>query len=69
MSENDWLTSREVAEILQCHFTTVAKLAKQGAFPGAKKFNPNGRTSPLRIPREDVIAFQKSQLISPKPEM
>jgi excisionase family DNA binding protein len=66
MSDTEFLTTKQVSEILNCHQITVAKLIKRGRFPGARKFDPSGRTSPYRIPREAVDAFLKSQIVIPE---
>jgi hypothetical protein len=63
------LTSTEAAEILHCTPEYITILVKRGHFPGARKMDPTRRNSPLRIPREDVIAYQEKQLVSPKTEM
>ena len=65
MAETEYLTTKQVAKMLGCHFITVAKLIKRGRFPGARKFDPQARTSPYRIPREAVEAFMKSQVVTP----
>jgi excisionase family DNA binding protein len=62
----DLLTTKEVAEILRCTPTYVTLLVKRGHFPGARKLDSQLRTSPLRIPRADVITYQEKQLVSPK---
>jgi excisionase family DNA binding protein len=63
MTDDEYLTSSQVAIMLNCHVTTVAKLVKQGKFPGTRKFNPSGRTSPYSIPRSAVEKFMQSQLV------
>jgi len=63
-SEN--LSTKEVAKILECTPTYVTLLVKRGHFPGARKLDPTRRTSPIRIPRAEVVAYQEKQLISPK---
>ena len=63
------LTTKEVANILNCSVMTVTELVKRGHFPGARKMDPTRRNSPLRIPREDVDAYKKKQLVSPKHEI
>jgi excisionase family DNA binding protein len=63
---NEDMTTKEVAEVLKCSVMTVTKLVKRGHFPGARKFDPTRRNSPLSIPRAEVLAYQEKQLISPK---
>jgi len=64
--ETDLLTTKQVAEMLNCSTMTVTKLVKRGHFPGARKFDPTRKNSPLKIPYAEVIAYQEKQLISPK---
>ncbi|PKN90715.1 MAG: hypothetical protein CVU44_22660 [Chloroflexi bacterium HGW-Chloroflexi-6] len=69
MTENETLNTKEVAALLGCHPATVPDLVKRGHFPNARKFDPTRKNSPLRIPLQDVLAYQEKQLISPKTEM
>ena len=52
--------------MLNCSTMTVTKLVKRGHFPGARKFDPTRKNSPLKIPRAEVLAYQEKQLVSPK---
>lgn len=51
------LTITELAERLQVERTTVYRWVRAGHFPGAHRAGP-GKTSPVRIPIEDVEAFE-----------
>lgn len=51
------LTIREIAERLQVTHATVHRWVKRGYFPNAYRAGP-GRTSPYRIPVEDVEALE-----------
>jgi hypothetical protein len=64
--DNELLTTKQVSEILNCSIMTVTKLVKRGHFPGARKFDPTRKNSPLSIPRDEVVAYQEKQLVSPK---
>jgi excisionase family DNA binding protein len=63
---DDYLTTKEVSEILGCSNVHVTRLVKQGYFPGTRKFNPARKNSGLRIPREAVDAFVKAQVVTPE---
>jgi excisionase family DNA binding protein len=60
------MTTLQVAEMLKCSHTYVTLLVKRGHFPGARKMDPTRKNSPYRIPRQDVLAYQEKQLVSPK---
>lgn len=64
--ENDFVTTKEAAKMLDCSGMTVTKLVKRGHFPGARKFDPTRKNSPLKIPRAEILSYQEKQLISPK---
>ena len=66
MSENELLTTKEAAVLIGCHYATVPDLVKRGHFPNARKLDPTRKNSPLRIPRQDVENFVKSQLVTPE---
>jgi excisionase family DNA binding protein len=55
--ETKVLSTREVAERLDVDITTIQRWVLQGHFPNAHKAGP-GRTSPYRIPLEDVEALE-----------
>jgi excisionase family DNA binding protein len=55
--ETKTLSTREVAERLKVDITTIQRWVLQGHFPNAHKAGP-GRTSPYRIPFEDVKALE-----------
>ncbi len=56
--ETKTLSTREVAKRFKVDLTTVQKWALKGHFPNAHKAGP-GRTSPYRIPEQDVIALME----------
>jgi len=57
-------TTRQVAERLGATPQTVAVWIRQDKFPNAYKLDPEGQTSPYRIPESDVIAFEKKRRMS-----
>jgi excisionase family DNA binding protein len=61
----EYLTTKEAAEMLGCSIVHVTRLVKQGYFPGTRKFNPLRRNSGLRIPRQAVEAFLEKQVVTP----
>jgi len=61
---DDLLTTAQCAELLGCSVRAVVNYAKRGHFPHARKMDPTKRNSPLRIPRTDVLAFQKRQVLA-----
>jgi predicted transcriptional regulator len=65
----DYLSTKEVAEILGVTTMTVSRYVKKGFFPGTKKNDPTTENSPFRIPRAAVEKFQESQVISPEKEV
>jgi transposase len=53
---------REAAERLGASRSAIRKWHRAGEwFPNAYKLNPNRMNSPLRIPEEDLIAFEEAQ--------
>jgi len=56
---NTILTTKEVADRLGVTPRTVQVWIRQGRFPNAYKLNPDGRTSPYRIPEGDVASFEE----------
>jgi excisionase family DNA binding protein len=56
MSKQDTLATSEIAELCGVTPRTVNRWINTGCFPGARK-GP-GRTSPYRVPREEVEAFK-----------
>lgn len=54
--KTEFLTSKEVAEILRVTPATVMNMIKRGQLRG-KKVGAGGVSSPWRIPREDVIEY------------
>jgi len=62
------LTVIQVTEILHCSHAYVSILVKRGHFPGARKMDPSRRNSPYRIPRKDIEAYLKAQLVSSNPD-
>lgn len=55
------LTVKEVAGRLGVSSETIIRWIKGGLFPNAYKLNPDGLTSPYRIPLADVEAFEKKR--------
>jgi len=60
---SDFLTTSQVADLLGCSVRAVVKYAQLGHFPNARKMDPTKKNSPLRIPRADVVRYQKLQVI------
>jgi len=54
-------TTREVAERLGATPQAVQAWIRQGKFPNAYKLQPDGKTSPYRIPEGDVTAFEEKR--------
>ncbi len=54
--KTEFLTSKEVAEILRVTPATVMNMIKRGQLRG-KKVGAGGVSSPWRIPKEDVIEY------------
>jgi excisionase family DNA binding protein len=63
---DEYLTTKEVAEILGCSTVHVTRLVRRGSFPGTRKFDPTRKNSGLRIPRESVDTFLTAQIITPE---
>jgi predicted DNA-binding transcriptional regulator AlpA len=63
---NEYLTTKQVAEIIGCSVVHVTRLVKQGSFPGTRKFNPARKNSALSIPKVSVDAFVQAQVITPE---
>jgi predicted DNA-binding transcriptional regulator AlpA len=59
MKKADQLSTKQVAEFLGVSDQTVINWMRDGVFPNAIKLNPEKRNSPIRIPRADVVAFDK----------
>ena len=57
-------TTRQVADRLGATPQAVAAWIRQGKFPNAYKLDPEGQTSPYRIPESDIIAFEKKRHMS-----
>lgn len=55
-------TTRQVADRLGATPQTVADWIRQGKFPNAYKLDPEGQTSPYRIPEDDVISFEEKRI-------
>lgn len=64
--DNEFLTTKEVSEMLQCSDVHVTKLVKRGHFPGTRKMDPTRKNSALRIPRQAVELFMQSQIVTPE---
>ena len=64
MSE-DYLSTKEVAEILNVTNMTISRFVRKGLLPGTIKIDPTSKNSPYRIPRKAVELFQEKQVISP----
>ena len=54
-------TTREAADRLGVTTRTIQTWIHAGKLPGAYKLNPDGPTSPYRIPEEDIIAFEQQR--------
>ncbi len=54
------LSTREVADLLQVHPTTIQNWIRKGYFPNAYKVGL-GRNSPYVIPKADVDAFLQAR--------
>ena len=63
---DEYLSTEQVAEMLNCSKVTVTRLVKRGHFPGTRKFDPTRKNSVLSIPKIAVEEFIKSQVISPE---
>ena len=57
------MTTRQIAELLGVHPTTVSDWVARGAFEGARKLNPTGKNSHYRVPRKSVEAFIDAQVV------
>jgi predicted DNA-binding transcriptional regulator AlpA len=63
---DEYLTTKQVSEIIGLSQTHVSRLVQDGKFPGAKKLNPTSKNSPIRIPKSSVDAFVSAQVITPR---
>ncbi len=52
-------TTKQVAERLGVTPRAIQDWIKQNKFPNAYKLDPDGITSPYRIPEKDVLAFEE----------
>lgn len=59
-TEEEFLTTAEVAEILRVNVWTVKKLLAAGGFKGAYKVG-KGKTSPWRIPKGAIDRYIRDQ--------
>lgn len=59
LTRTEFLTSKEVAEILRVTPATVMNMIKRGQLRG-KKVGSGGVSSPWRIPKKDVIEYVES---------
>ena len=64
--EEEYLTSKEAAQILKVTPATVMNMIKRGQLRG-KKVGSGGVSSPWRIPKKDVIEYVES--IEEKPSV
>jgi excisionase family DNA binding protein len=58
--KSKYLSTREVAAILNVTRMTISRLYRLGFFPNAIRTSP-GKTAGLRIPQEDLENYIKSQ--------
>ncbi len=63
---DEWLTTKQVAALLDVHPATVSDWVSRGFFPGSKKLNPMGKNSHYRVPRQSVESFIKAQTVTPE---
>ncbi len=54
-------TVKEAADRLGAKPRAVIAWVQRGQFPNAYKLNPYGRTSPFRIPEQDIVAFEEQR--------
>ena len=54
-------STKEVANRLGVTSRAIQDWIQQNKFPNAYKLNPDGRTSPYRIPEKDVVAFEEKR--------
>jgi excisionase family DNA binding protein len=59
LTKIEFLTSKEVAEVLRVTPATVMNMIRRGQLRG-KKVGAGGVSSPWRIPKEDVIEYVES---------
>ena len=52
-------TTKEVADRRGVTPRAIQDWIQQRKFPNAYKLDPEGRTSPYRIPEKDVVAFEE----------
>ncbi|MFZ5819372.1 MAG: helix-turn-helix domain-containing protein [Chloroflexota bacterium] len=57
----DDLTTQEAAAALHVTRRAIQDWYTKGYFPHAYKLNPRARNSPVRIPRADVVAFERER--------
>ena len=63
---DEMLTTKEVAGLLLVSQSFVPVLVRRGHFPGARKLDPTRKNSHLRIPRQEVEDYLKSQIVTPE---
>ena len=64
MTDNEYINTLEVSQMLKCSRAYITLLVRRGHFPSAMKLDPTRRNSPMRILRSDVLAYQEKQLLS-----
>ncbi|MFW2384043.1 MAG: helix-turn-helix domain-containing protein [Acidimicrobiales bacterium] len=55
-----FLSTKEAAEVVGVSATTIRRRIEGGAYPGARRMDPDDPASPWRIPASDVIRTQLS---------
>lgn len=63
MTDTKYLTSKQAADLIGCHWATIGDLVKRGHFPNARKLDPTKRNSPYRLPLDEVEKFIKTQYV------
>jgi excisionase family DNA binding protein len=67
MNKNgSYLTTEQVAEILNVSSVTIQRMVARGHFPGTYKKDPTRKNSGFRIPRSAVEAFRQRQIVTPE---
>jgi predicted site-specific integrase-resolvase len=62
MDKNEAVSTHKAAEILGVSYRTIQEWLKHGRFPHAYKLDPlSTKSSPLRIPMEDIEAIQNKR--------